>query len=55
MRRERSTKLYILFLFIILYGFAEAFFDIAAKNFILPILMVSLFQKGALYEQQNTR
>lgn len=55
MRRERSTKMYILFLFIILYGFAEAFFDIAAKNFILPILMVSLFQKGALYEQQNTR
>ena len=55
MRRERSTKLYILFLFIILYGFAEAFFDIAAKNFTLPILMVSLFQKGALYEQQNTR
>ena len=55
MRREYSTKMYILFLFIILYGFAEAFFDIAAKNFILPILMVSLFQKGALYEQQNTR
>ena len=55
MRRERSTKMYILFLFIILYGFAEAFFDIAAKNFILPILMVSLFQKGALYEQQNAR
>lgn len=55
MRNMESKKMRLLFLFIMLYGLSEAFFDIAAKNIVLPMLIASLFQKeGVAYGEKYT-
>lgn len=49
MRRERDVRIHVVFVFIMIYGLSEAFFDIPAKNFVLPILITTvLCQKGVI-------
>jgi hypothetical protein len=45
LRNEMSDKIKVVFIFILLYGLTEAFFDIPAKNFLLPIMFYSLLIK----------
>lgn len=44
-KNESSLRIQIVFVFILLYGMFEAFFDIPAKNFIMPILIMAMFRK----------
>ena len=49
-----DPKIKLILVFTLIYGLFEAFFDIAGKNFILPILLFTLFAKPTpreTYEQ----
>ncbi len=50
LRKETSAKIKCLFVFVMLYGLTEAFFDIPAKNFLLPIFLYSVIAGNAKKE-----
>ncbi len=44
-RKELSRRMQIIFIFTMIYGLSEAFFDISGKSFILPVYMYGMFSK----------